>query len=159
VLDLLDVYLTAYLNEVCIGCVKGQRFNIDQCVNTFHPVNCQFIYKLASWVAYFTWEVLVRVITTGCVINHCAKTTCLYFYLKQISFQFVINSLANFNLHFAIFFQLNSWMMPRKRMEVNIKVKVKVKVKLSLCFLTKHHAMKANWGSGSIAPLILRPRH
>jgi hypothetical protein len=33
--------------------------------------------------------------------------------------------------------------------------KVKVKVKLSLCFLTKHHAMKAYWGSGGIAPLIL----
>jgi hypothetical protein len=31
--------------------------------------------------------------------------------------------------------------------------KVKVKVKLSLC-LTKHHAMKAYWGSGCIAPLI-----
>jgi hypothetical protein len=34
----------------------------------------------------------------------------------------------------------------------------KVKVKLSLCpvlFLTKHHAMKAYWGSGCIAPLIL----
>jgi hypothetical protein len=30
----------------------------------------------------------------------------------------------------------------------------KVKVKLSLC-LTKHHAMKAYWGSGGIAPLIL----
>jgi hypothetical protein len=37
-----------------------------------------------------------------------------------------------------------------------IKVKVKVKVKLSLCFfLTKHHAMKAYWGSGGIAPRIL----
>jgi hypothetical protein len=33
-------------------------------------------------------------------------------------------------------------------------VAVKVKVKLSLC-LTKHHAMKAYWGSGCIAPLIL----
>jgi hypothetical protein len=31
----------------------------------------------------------------------------------------------------------------------------KVKVKLSLCFLTKHHAMKAYWGIGGIAPLIL----
>jgi hypothetical protein len=29
----------------------------------------------------------------------------------------------------------------------------RVKVKLSLC-LTKHHAMKAYWGSGSIAPRI-----
>jgi hypothetical protein len=28
-------------------------------------------------------------------------------------------------------------------------------VKLSLCILTKHHAMKAYWGSGGIAPLIL----
>jgi hypothetical protein len=34
----------------------------------------------------------------------------------------------------------------------------KVKVKLSLC-LTKHHAMKAYWGSGGMAPLILWPRH
>jgi hypothetical protein len=33
-----------------------------------------------------------------------------------------------------------------------------IKVKLSLC-LTKHHAMKAYWGSGGIAPLILLPRH
>jgi hypothetical protein len=32
--------------------------------------------------------------------------------------------------------------------------RVKVKVKLSLC-LTKHHAMKAFWGSGGIAALIL----
>jgi hypothetical protein len=32
--------------------------------------------------------------------------------------------------------------------------KGKVKVKLSLC-LTKHHTMKAYWGSGGIAPLIL----
>jgi hypothetical protein len=31
---------------------------------------------------------------------------------------------------------------------------IKVKVKLSLC-LTKHHAMKAYWGSGGIGPLIL----
>jgi hypothetical protein len=30
----------------------------------------------------------------------------------------------------------------------------KVKVKLSLC-LNKHHAMKACWGSGGIAPRIL----
>jgi hypothetical protein len=35
-----------------------------------------------------------------------------------------------------------------------------VKVKLSLCFfLTKHHALKAYWGSGSIAPRIIWPRH
>jgi hypothetical protein len=32
------------------------------------------------------------------------------------------------------------------------------KVKLPLCS-TKHHAMKAYWGSGGIAPLILWPRH
>jgi len=31
---------------------------------------------------------------------------------------------------------------------------------LSLCFfLTDHHAMKAYWGSGGIAPLILWPWH
>jgi hypothetical protein len=36
------------------------------------------------------------------------------------------------------------------------KDKVKVKIKLSLCFfLTEHHAMKAYWGSGDMAPLIL----
>jgi hypothetical protein len=34
----------------------------------------------------------------------------------------------------------------------------KVKVKLSLC-LTKYHAMKAYWGSGGIAPLIIWPWH
>jgi hypothetical protein len=35
-------------------------------------------------------------------------------------------------------------------------LKVKGKGKLSLClFLTDHHAMKAYWGSGGIAPLIL----
>jgi hypothetical protein len=33
--------------------------------------------------------------------------------------------------------------------------KCKKKVKLSLCFLTKHHAMKAYWWSGGIPPLIL----
>jgi hypothetical protein len=32
--------------------------------------------------------------------------------------------------------------------------KIKVKVKLSLC-LTKHHAIKAYWGNGGIAPRIL----
>jgi hypothetical protein len=32
------------------------------------------------------------------------------------------------------------------------------KVKLFLC-LIKHHAMKAYWRSGSIAPLILCPQH
>jgi hypothetical protein len=36
---------------------------------------------------------------------------------------------------------------------------IKVKVKLSMCFLTKHHAVKAYRGSGGIAPLILSPRH
>jgi hypothetical protein len=34
------------------------------------------------------------------------------------------------------------------------RIAKKVKVKLSLC-LTKHHAMKAYWGNGSITPLIL----
>jgi hypothetical protein len=37
---------------------------------------------------------------------------------------------------------------------VNAYEHVNVKVKLSLC-LTEHHAMKAYWGSGGIAPLIL----
>jgi hypothetical protein len=40
-----------------------------------------------------------------------------------------------------------------KRMLYLMKI-AKVKVKLSLC-LTKHHAMKTYWGSGSIAPRIL----
>jgi hypothetical protein len=35
----------------------------------------------------------------------------------------------------------------------NLEGKGKKKVKLSLC-LTKHHAMKTYWGSGSIAPCI-----
>jgi hypothetical protein len=35
-----------------------------------------------------------------------------------------------------------------------VTVMNEVKVKSSLC-LTKHHAMKAYWGSGGIAPLIL----
>jgi hypothetical protein len=30
----------------------------------------------------------------------------------------------------------------------------KIKVKLSMC-LTEHHAMKAYWGSGGIAPCIV----
>jgi hypothetical protein len=33
--------------------------------------------------------------------------------------------------------------------------KVKVNVKLSLCFLTEHHVVKAYWGSGGVAALIL----
>jgi hypothetical protein len=33
-------------------------------------------------------------------------------------------------------------------------ISLRVKVKLSLC-LTKHHAMKAYWGSGGIAPRFL----
>jgi hypothetical protein len=34
---------------------------------------------------------------------------------------------------------------------------LKVKVMLSLCFIlfTEHHTMKADWGSGSVFPLIL----
>jgi hypothetical protein len=41
--------------------------------------------------------------------------------------------------------------------EINLRkllCKCKVKVKFSLC-LTKHHAMKAYWESGDIAPRIL----
>jgi hypothetical protein len=34
----------------------------------------------------------------------------------------------------------------------------KVKIKLSVsCLLTEHHAMKAYWGSGGIAPCFLDP--
>jgi hypothetical protein len=33
-------------------------------------------------------------------------------------------------------------------------INILVKIKLSLC-LTKHHTMKAYWGSGGIAPIIL----
>jgi hypothetical protein len=36
-----------------------------------------------------------------------------------------------------------------------IKGKAKVKVKVSLYFLANQYAMKAYWGSGGIAPLIL----
>jgi hypothetical protein len=36
-----------------------------------------------------------------------------------------------------------------------IQVNVKVQINMSLCFLTKHHAMKAYWGSGGIAPHFL----
>jgi hypothetical protein len=39
-----------------------------------------------------------------------------------------------------------------------VKVKVKGKV-VSVLFLNEHHAMKAYWGSGVIAPLIICPRH
>jgi len=40
--------------------------------------------------------------------------------------------------------------------KLRILCMVKVKVELNLCFsLTEHHAMKASWGSGGIAPLIL----
>jgi hypothetical protein len=35
-----------------------------------------------------------------------------------------------------------------------LHILIMVKVRLSLC-LTKHHAMKACWGSGSVAPRIL----
>jgi len=38
------------------------------------------------------------------------------------------------------------------------RTRVQYLVKLTLCF-TKHHAMKAYWWSGSIAPHILRLRH
>jgi len=39
----------------------------------------------------------------------------------------------------------------------HVKVK-KAKVSCT-CALTKHQAMKAYWGSGGTAPLILWPRH
>jgi hypothetical protein len=38
--------------------------------------------------------------------------------------------------------------------ELEMQIQMKVKVKLSLC-LTKHHLMKAYWGSGGIGPRIL----
>jgi len=39
---------------------------------------------------------------------------------------------------------------------VKVKVNLKVKVKLPLRFtLAEHHAMKANWETGSITPCIL----
>jgi hypothetical protein len=41
-----------------------------------------------------------------------------------------------------------------KKILMMIMVMIKVKVKLSL-YLNKHHAMGANWGSGSIVSLIL----
>jgi hypothetical protein len=36
-----------------------------------------------------------------------------------------------------------------------VKRKGKVKGKVPVLLLTEHHAMKASWGSGGIAPLIL----
>jgi hypothetical protein len=42
------------------------------------------------------------------------------------------------------------------RRTVILIINVTYKVNLSLCFfLAEHHAMKAYWGSGGIAPLIL----
>jgi len=41
-------------------------------------------------------------------------------------------------------------------MIINGKAKGKV---VPVFLLTEHHAMKAYWGSRSIAPFILRPRH
>jgi len=42
------------------------------------------------------------------------------------------------------------------RSDVFLNNVCEVKVKLSLClFLTEHQAMKAYWGSGDIAPLVL----
>jgi hypothetical protein len=41
-----------------------------------------------------------------------------------------------------------------KTIQLFYTYEVNVKVKLSLC-LTKHHTMKAYWGSGGIAPCII----
>jgi hypothetical protein len=38
-----------------------------------------------------------------------------------------------------------------------LTISMLLKVKLSLC--SKHHTMKAYWGDGGIAPLIIWPRH
>jgi hypothetical protein len=46
-------------------------------------------------------------------------------------------------------------MKAKKQKKENMKVKGKVVPVL----LTKHHAIKAYWGSGGTAPLILLPRH
>jgi hypothetical protein len=51
---------------------------------------------------------------------------------------------STFQMHFMVFTYTSS-----------TYYKMKVKVKLSLWFLTEHHAMKAYWGSGGIAPRIL----
>jgi hypothetical protein len=40
------------------------------------------------------------------------------------------------------------------KLKIKIKIKLKLKINFSLC-LTKHHAMKAYWRSGGLAPLIL----
>jgi hypothetical protein len=39
--------------------------------------------------------------------------------------------------------------------DIDVRVKVKGKIVPVLFFLKEHHAMKAYWGSGGIAPLIL----
>jgi hypothetical protein len=43
----------------------------------------------------------------------------------------------------------------RKLLDTAILENVKVKVKLFLCFLLTEHIMKAYWGNGGIAQLIL----
>jgi hypothetical protein len=43
---------------------------------------------------------------------------------------------------------------PRAGLDTVVKVKVKGKV-VPVLFLAEHHAMKAYWGSGGTAPLIL----
>jgi hypothetical protein len=38
---------------------------------------------------------------------------------------------------------------------LGVECMIKVKGKICPCALTEHHAMKAYWGSGGIAPCIL----
>jgi len=42
---------------------------------------------------------------------------------------------------------------------IHIQFTSKAKFVLVLFFLTENHPMKPRWGNGSIAPLILLPRH
>jgi hypothetical protein len=59
---------------------------------------------------------------------------------------------SQYTLYNAQKYQCNYWL----KVKVKVKVKVKAKVKVvPVLLLTEHHAMKAYWGSGSIAPLIL----
>jgi hypothetical protein len=51
------------------------------------------------------------------------------------------------------------WIRLDRVCEEGNELSVSVEGKVVPVFLTEHHAMKAYWGSGGIAPLILWPRH
>jgi hypothetical protein len=65
------------------------------------------------------------------------------FFISNMFLKFVLGSIINAGKRFLKLLKVR-----------NSKGKGRVKLKLSLC-LAKHHAMKAYWGSGGIAPRIL----